>query len=91
MTDFGAALEDIYTRDSHTSSVEIRKVGETHKVQHCSKCKKLGHRAPNCGKSGMNQKFVDLDSLDPLYKVRNKTIESESEDDALHISSADCK
>ena len=81
MTDLTAALEDVYARDALASSVEIRQVGETHKIQHCSKCKELGHRAPNCGESTTNEKFVDLDSLDPVYKVRNKIVESESEDE----------
>ena len=81
MTDFGAALEDVYSRDSQASSVEIRKIGETQLVQHCSKCKKIGHRAPDCGKGAVNQKFVDLDALDPVYKVRNKSEENESDQD----------
>ena len=83
MNDFIAALEDVYTRDSQASSVEIRKLGESQPVQHCSKCKKLGHRAPNCGKNNSNQKFVDLDSLDPIYRGRRNHGDSESEDDTV--------
>ena len=43
-----SALEDIYTRDSQASSVEIRRYGETKPIHHCSKCKKVGHRANKC-------------------------------------------
>ena len=83
MNDFIAALECVYARDSQASSVEIRKLGESQPVQHCSKCKKLGHRAPNCGKNNSNQKFVDLDSLDPIYRGRRNHGDSESEDDTV--------
>ena len=81
MTDFHGALEDVYTRDVQSSSVEIRKVGETKPTQHCSKCGKTGHRAPECGRSESNQKFVHLDSLDPVFNVRNKVLGHESDDE----------
>ena len=73
MTDLSAALEDVYTRDSQASSVEIRKHGETKPTQHCKKCGNIGHRASNCKGSSRSykQKFVDLDSLDPNYKAKS--------------------
>ena len=73
MTDLSAALEDVYTRDSQASSVEIRKHGETKPTQHCKKCGNIGHRASNCSGSSRSykQKFVDLDSLDPNYKAKS--------------------
>ena len=74
MTDLSEALEDVYTRDSQASSVEFRKYGETKATQHCKKCGSVGHRASNCpgpgGSRSYNQKFVDLDSLDPWYKAK---------------------
>ena len=79
MTSFGAALEDVYARDSLASSVEIRKVGSTHLVQHCSKCKQFGHRAPDCGKRSGKKKFVDLDLLDPVYRSLSRGEKSDSD------------
>ena len=82
MNDLEAALEDVYTRDSHASSVEVRKYGETKPVHHCSKCGSTAHRANNCSgtASAYKQKFVDLDSLDPFYKIRDHDEDTEGRD-----------
>ena len=73
-TDLVGALEDVYARDSQASSVEIRKHGESKPIHHCSKCGESGHRSPGCTGSSVrfNQKFLDLDQLDPLYRIRDK-------------------
>ena len=92
MTSFREALEDVYIRDSQASSVEVKKFGATKPVQHCSKCKELGHRAPECDKRHGNQKFVDLNLLDTTYRVRNEVTESDSDkepQDHEHVDSDD--
>ena len=79
MNDLEAALEDVYTRESHSSSVKIRRCGETKPISHCSKCGKVGHKADRCNGSGsrtFKQKFVDMDLLDPLYKIRDQDMDS---------------
>ena len=73
--DFMAALEDVYQRDSQASSVEIRSLGSSQPIQHCSRCKETGHRATNCEKTASNQKFVDLSSMDPVYRVKNHEVD----------------
>ena len=78
-----AALEDVYSRDSHVSSAKIRKCGETRPVQHCSKCGIAGHKANRCTgskSSSYKQKFVNTDSLDPFCKVRDKDGDSDLRD-----------
>ena len=90
MNDLESALEDVYTRDSQASSVEIKKYGGTRRVQHCSKCKSPNHKANRCTGTEVtfNQKFIDLDLLDPLYKIRDK-VNNEVGSDAAAIDSSD--
>ena len=38
-----------------------------------------GHQAPACGKL-VSHKFVDIDSMDPLYNVRNKISNKDTDD-----------
>ena len=78
-----AGLEDVYSRDSHVSTAEIRKGGETRPVQHCSKCGIACHKANRCTgskSSSYKQKFVNTDSLDPFCKVRDKDGDSDLRD-----------
>jgi hypothetical protein len=83
MNDMKAGLEDVYFRDSHVSTAEIGKCGETRPVQHCSKCGIAGHKANRCTgskSSSYKQKFVNTDSLDPFCKVRDKDGDSDLRD-----------
>jgi len=74
------ALVDIFLRDVHAGSFEIREHGSSKDFRHCSRCKQLGHCKTQCTEE-VSEDEVTGDNVDPLAAVRDGEALVDSLDD----------